>query len=109
MPCLHQPTMTLFYVDAQKASGNNSYALFHCHQDEPQNNSKFSFDSGGLIFNTTVFENCQEMSEIENKSFKEKNTISGPHFTLGFDDDFNGIRKLFYFSYVMNFWVKQDT
>lgn len=40
---------------------------------------------------------------------KKKKTIYGPHFTLGFDDDFNGNRKLFYFSYVMNFWVKQDT
>lgn len=85
--------MTLFYVDAQKASGNNSYALFHCHQDEPQNNSKFSFDSGGLIFNATVFENCQdviqtqmEMSEIENKSFKKikiKKNYFWPTFHLG--------------------------
>ncbi len=69
MPCLHQPIMTLFYVDAQKASGNNSYALFHCHQDEPQNDSKFSFHSGGLVFNAIVFEKCvihtqMEMSEI---------------------------------------------
>lgn len=60
--------MTLFYGDAQKANGSNSYAQFHCHQDEQQNNRGFSHDFQRIHISCAI--SCWKPSR--RKSFRHK-------------------------------------
>lgn len=117
-PCLRQPTMTLFYGDAQKANGSNSYAQFHCHQDEQRNNRGLSLDFWRIHISCAIscwkpsrrksFRDNWKCVRLKTSHLKKIKDYFWSTFGLGRWWKLHEL-PLFYFHNVMHFWLKQDT